>query len=162
MTDPTPAKPDENSPQVRFIRTYLKDASLEAPDSLTFFKTTWQPDINFNLQSQARHVEDSLFEVVLNVTVTAKQDDRTAFLVEAHQAGLFALEHFDDRQTHYMLGAYCPNTLYPFAVETISDMVTRAGFPQVLLTPINFDAIYANQIAESMREREAAEGQGTH
>ena len=156
MADPNPTKANEKAPQVRFIRSYLKDASLEAPNPLTSFKSTWEPDINFNLQSQARHVEGNLFEVVLNITVTAKQDDRTAFLIETHQAGLFALDHFDDRQTHYMLGAYCPNTLYPFAVEAISDLVTKAGFPQVLLTPINFDALYAEQVADTARAREAS------
>lgn len=161
MADPNSASTEDTSPQIQFVRAYLKDASLEVPDPLPFFKSNWEPEINFNLQSKARHVEDNLFEVILSVTVTAKQQDRTAFLIEAQQAGLFALHHFDDRQTHYMLGAYCPNTLYPFAVGAISDMVSKAGFPQVLLAPINFDALYARHVSDTARAQETA-GEGTH
>lgn len=162
MTESTPANDGGKSPQVRFVRAYLKDASLEVPDPLPFFKSQWAPDINLNLQSKARQVEDNLYEVILSVTVTAKQNEQTAFLVETHQAGLFALENFDERQRHYLLGAYCPNTLYPFAVGAVSDMVTKAGFPQVLLTPINFDALYARQMAENARAGSGSAEQNPH
>ncbi len=88
------------------------------------------------------------FEVILGVTVTVSLNDKTAFLAEIKQAGLFSLVGFDDSQTHYILNSYCPNTLFPFARETVSDLVTRGGFPQLLIEPINFDAMYQMQLQQ--------------
>lgn len=143
--NPAPSASGEE-PQFSILRIYLKDASFEIPNAPQIFTADWKPEINLQLNTEVLAIDADTYEVVLNVTVTAKQGDNTGFLVEAQQAGLFSLKGFDDTQKGPMLGAYCPGTLYPFAREVISDLVVKGGFPQVLLAPINFDALYAQNI----------------
>lgn len=134
-------------------RIYLKDASLESPQSPAVFRQQWKPEINVDLGSRGRPMEDANhYEVTLRVTVTARQDDNTVFLVEVEQAGIFAIEGADEATLDRLLGSYCPNTLFPYAREAISDLVTRASFPQFLLNPVNFDVLYEQQ------RRKAASG----
>ncbi len=140
-----PATAEEES-QFSILRIYLKDASFEVPNAPQVFTEDWKPEINLQLNTTVSNVDADVYEVVLSVTVTAQQGDKTGFLAEIQQAGLFALKGFDDSQKGPMLGAYCPNTLYPFAREAVSDLVAKGGFPQLLLAPINFDALYAQNI----------------
>ena len=146
--DNTQAQSNENQPEFAILRVYLKDVSFETPNSPEIFTEDWQPEINLQLSSGVKRVENDLYEVVMSVTVTAKQGDKTGFLAEVEQAGIFTLRGFDEEQLGSMLGAYCPNVLYPFAREAISDLVVKGGFPQVLLAPINFDALYAQRMTE--------------
>jgi preprotein translocase subunit SecB len=107
--------------------------------------------------SKAIGIADNNFDVVLSITVTAKVEKKTAFLVEVHQAGLFAIHGFAQAQLEGILGSYAPNLLFPYAREVISDLVNKGGFPQLLLQPVNFDALYQQHIAE--RQRQAQEKQ---
>ena len=141
---------EQNNPQAAkqfgIQKIYVKDLSFETPNSPGVFTQDWRPEINLELNSQAHKIADGVHEVVLSLTVTAKLGDTTAYLAEVQQAGIFALQGFDDAEVAPMLGAFCPGTLYPYARETVSDLVARGGFPQLVLAPINFDALYAQQI----------------
>ena len=143
MTEENNPAISEEESQFSILRIYLKDASFEVPNAPQVFTEDWKPEINLQLNTTVSNVDADIFEVVLSLTVTAQQGDKTGFLAEIQQAGLFTLKGFDESQKGPMLGAYCPNTLYPFAREAVSDLVAKGGFPQLLLAPINFDALYA-------------------
>ena len=113
--------------------------------------------MNLELNSSVNQLEDDMYEVVLSITVTAKQGDKTSFLVEVQQAGIFALKGFEESRRDATLGAYCPKTLFPFAREAIADLVAKGGFPQLLLAPINFKALYAQKVNEAKKQAVAAE-----
>jgi preprotein translocase subunit SecB len=149
-----------DGPQFGIVRIYLKDVSFETPNSPEAFRQEFKPDIKLQLNTSVNKLEGDLFEVVLNVTVTSKLGDKTGFLVEVQQAGIFELKGYDDAQKGPILGAYCPNTLYPFAREAVSDLVAKGGFPQLLLAPIDFDALYRQKLNQA--ESQAASGQATH
>lgn len=131
-----------NQQQFSIQKIYLKDVSFESPNSPAVFTGEWKPEVNVQLNSEIKGLDNNMHEVILSVTVTAKQQDKTAFLVEVKQAGLFQLSGFEQEQLGGMLGAYCPETLFPYAREAISDLVTKGGFPQLLLSPVNFNALY--------------------
>ncbi len=148
MTEQANPNAAGSGPQFALHRIYLKDASFEIPNSPAVFTQDWKPEVNLQLNSSINPLEGEIYEVVLNVTVTAKQGDQTGFLAEIQQAGIFTVKGFDEQQKGAMLGAFCPNTLFPFAREVISDLVVKGGFPQLLLTPINFDALYAQKLKQ--------------
>lgn len=127
---------------------YLKDVSFESPNSPDIFKTQFQPQIEMNLNIDTKNIEEDVFEVILAVTVSAKVDDKSAFLVELQQAGVFTISGFDDESLGPMLGVYCPNVLFPYARESVANLVTKGGFPQLLLEPVNFEALYAQHLQE--------------
>lgn len=147
--NPQPANAGQSQQQFSIQKVYLKDVSFETPNSPAIFTEETQPEISLQLNSKVKQLEAGLFEVVLQVTVTAQQGDKTGFLVEVQQAGIFIISGFDEAQAKSLLGSYCPNTLLPFAREAISDLVTKGGFPPLLLAPINFDALYEQQLANS-------------
>ena len=150
-----------DGPHFEIVRLYLKDVSFETPNSPEVFRQSFKPDVNLQLSTSVNKLEDDLYEVVLNVTVTSKQGDKTGFLVEVQQAGIFGLKGYDETQIGPVLGAYCPNTLYPFAREAVSDLVVKGGFPQLLLSPINFDALYIQKMTQ-VEAQAAASEQATH
>jgi len=135
-------------------RVYVKDISFEAPHTPQIFLQEWQPEVSIDLNVQHTEIDKNVFEVVLSVTVTAKAKDKVAFLAEIKQAGIFIIAGFPEEQQKPMLGAFCPNILFPYAREVISDIVTRGSFPQLILAPINFDAYYQQQQSQTA----AAEG----
>lgn len=141
--------------QFEIQRLYLKDASFEAPNTPELFLSEWQPEVNIDLNVENKTVEANIFEVVLTVTVTAKAKEKTAFLVEVKQAAIFTIAGFEEAALKHMLGAFCPNILYPYAREAVSDLVNRASLPQLLLAPINFDALYQQQQAEGAKKADA-------
>ena len=143
-------------------RIYVKDVSFEAPDTPEVFTQDWKPEVNLQLNSQGRPVGDKHYEVVLSITVTVKNGDKTAFLVEIQQAGIFQMEGFGQQELGGMLGSFCPNILFPYAREAISDLVTRGGFPQLLLAPVNFDALYAEHLRKQAEQAEQEETATTH
>lgn len=155
---PAPA-PTQTASQPEFAiqRLYVKDLSLETPNTPKIFLETWEPQMHMDLATDASLIlEEGLREVVLTVTVTVKLKEQVAFLVEAKQAGIFTFKNFTDEQTQQMLGSFCPNLLYPYAREVVSDCVMRAGFPQLYLAPVNFDALYEQhkkQAAEKKSEQ---------
>ncbi len=133
-------------------KIYTKDISFETPNSPNVFKQQWQPQINVDLNTNGSTLEEGIYEVVLSLTVTAKLEDKTAFLVEVQQAGIFTIKGMNENDLPVMLGSFCPNILFPYAREAVSDLVTKGGFPQLLLAPVNFDALFA-QHQEKIRQR---------
>ena len=150
-----------DGPHFEIVRIYLKDVSLETPNSPEVFRQDFKPEINLQINTSVNKLQGDLFEVVLNVTVTSKQGDKTGFLVEVQQAGIFQLRGYDEAQKASVLGAYCPNTLYPFAREAVSDLVVKGGFPPLLLSPINFDALYTQKMNQASAQS-ADSQQATH
>jgi len=142
--------------QMNIQRIYVKDMSFESPMTPNIFKeANWSPQVNLNLDTNAVKLDiDDTYEVLLRITVTAKHPEGTAYLIEVSQAGIFVLKNFGDEELKYMMGSYLPNLLFPFARETISDIATRGGFPQLLLAPVNFDAL----LAQSMNNQNADSG----
>lgn len=136
----------ENPQKFAIERLYIKDASYEAPHMPQILNGEWQPVLSVNLQTKTVKLEAPAFEVVLIVTVTAKLGDKVAFLVEAQQAGIFVLEGFEPADLENMLNSFCPNILFPYAREFISDLVVRGGFPALYLAPVNFDALYQQHL----------------
>ncbi len=137
----------ENQQRFEIQRIYTKDLSFESPNSpRVFLEKNWQPEMSIDLNITHNQLDEpNTYEVVLVVTATAKIDDKVAFLAEIKQAGIFAISGFEEEQVNHMLGAFCPNVLFPYAREVVSDIVTRGSFPQLLLAPINFDALYQQQ-----------------
>ena len=144
----TEAKSEPNN-QFNIQKIYTKDISFEAPSSPKIFTEKWEPQNNLDLNTNASPIGENTYEVVLSLTVTAKHGENTAYLCEIHQAGIFSIKDFSDADLHQMLGSFCPNILFPYAREAVSDIVTRGGFPQLLLTPINFDALYEQHMQQS-------------
>ena len=138
--------------QFQVQKIYLKDVSVETPNSPEVFKEEWKPEVNIQLGNTAKKLADNVHEIVLTITVTAKQGETTAYLVEVHQAGIFTAAGFPEQEIGPLVGSYCPSLLFPYAREAISDLVTKAGFPQMLLQPVNFDMIYA-QHQQQMNEK---------
>lgn len=132
--------------QFSIQKIYTKDMSFETPNSPKIFTEKWEPIVDFNLASNVQPLENGLYEVALTVTITVKSEDKTAYLVEVNQAGIFTLIGFSDEELGPMVGSFCPNILFPYAREAVSDLVAKGGFPQLLLAPVNFDALYAQHI----------------
>jgi preprotein translocase subunit SecB len=149
---------DQQTPKSQFTiqKLYIKDISFESPTSPGVFQfKNWEPQIELNLNNASKKVTDELYEVVMSVTATVKNEDKTAFLVEVQQAGLFQLKGFNEQETKYILGAQCMNILFPFAREVVSDLSNRGGFPPLLLNPVSFDALYA----QAMKQQQAEDGE---
>ena len=127
-------------------KVYTKDMSLETPNSPQLFTVEWNPDVNVQLHTDANRLDEQFFEVTLTVTVTTKLEERTAYLVEVQQAGIFQLAGIGDDDLGPVLGSMCPGILFPYAREAVSDLITRAGFQPMLLTPVNFDAMYYQHV----------------
>jgi len=142
---------EQNPREFALQRIYIKDVSFETPNSPTIFTEEWKPESNLNINSNVTKLADDTYEVVLTITVTTKVGDKTAFLVEIQQAGIFAVKGFADAEMGHMMGAYCPNVLFPYAREVVSDLVSKGSFPQLLLTPVNFDALYAQHMQEQQK-----------
>ena len=157
----------EENQQFAIQKIYLKDVSFESPNSPQAFNDgEWKPQINVQINSSHKVIADDTYEVLLNITVTAKHNEKTAFLVEVKQAGIFTLSGFPQENLGGMLGAYCPETLFPYAREAISEFISKGGFPQLLLAPVNFNALYSQQMqqqsaAQSEAKSEAQADQGT-
>ena len=141
------------------IRTiYIKDASFEAPNSPAVFMSgdNQQPQIQMNIAVNSNSLGEDNYEVVLTTTVEAKFGDKTGFLVELHQAGVFTIGGFKPEELGPMLGMYCPNVLFPYAREAVSNLVAKGGFPQLMLSPVNFEALYHQQQEAAQTQQENA------
>ncbi len=143
---------EENTPeekQFAIQKIYTKDISFESPNSPKIYTEKWEPTVDFNLGTNVETLENKLFEVSLSVTVTVKCSDTTAYLVEVTQSGIFSLSNFSEQEMGPMLGSFCPNILFPYAREVVSDLVAKGGFPQLLLAPVNFDALYSQHLQQT-------------
>jgi preprotein translocase subunit SecB len=135
-------------------KIYLKDLSFEAPSTPQIFGDQTQPRVDMNLQQRVANVGENLFEVVLAITVTCKAGDKTAYLCEVQQAGVFGCVGFDAQQLDAVLGTYCPHVLFPYARQVISDLIQNGGFPPLFLQPINFEQVYS----DALRRRQEGAG----
>ena len=141
-----PAQGQSQEQQFSIQKLYLKDVSFESPNApAVFTEGEWQPEVNIQLNSSNQSIGQNNYEVDLKITVTAKQNKKTAFLVELTQAGIFTISGFDQENLKGMLGAFCPETMFPFAREAIAELVSKGGFPPLLLAPVNFNALYMQQ-----------------
>ena len=154
MTEQATATAPEQ--QFAIQRVYCKDVSFETPNSPDIFKGEWKPQIKLELNHKVTRLsEEDHYEMALTVTVTATVGDKTAFLAEVQQAGIFLVKGFEPAQREHMLGAYCPSVLFPYAREAIDNLVTRGSFPAVMLAPVNFDAMFA----QALKNRAEAQAQ---
>ena len=133
-------------------KVYVKDLSLEIPHAPEIFLSGEQPQVDVQLHNETAAISEGLYQVVLTVTVTAKAGDKTMFLVEAAQAGIFQVRNVPESDIEPLLATACPNILFPYARETVSDIVGRAGFPPVYLAPVNFDAIYMQRLQQEQEQ----------
>ena len=149
----------ENAPQEQQFsieKIFVKDISFESPNAPQVFTDKWEPNINFELTTNGRPLGENHFEVILGITVKVICAEKTAYLVELQQAGIFTMQGFNEVDTNAMLGSFCPNILFPYARENIADLSTRGGFPPLHLAPVNFDALYAQHLQQ---QSEAAESE---
>ena len=140
-----PLAEDTQKGQFGIQKIYVKDISFEIPNSPMVFQEEWEPTVNMDIANAATRISEDLFEAVLSITVTVTAAEKTMYLIEAQQAGIFLISGLADDVINKMLATTCPNILFPFAREIIADLVTRGGFPQLLLAPVNFDALYAQK-----------------
>lgn len=145
-------------PEFSVQKLYVNDLSFEAPHLPEIFQEQYAPQINMEMNAKNRAVGQDIYEVVLAITVTSKIGEKTAFLAEVHQAGIFVIKGLDELSMRHALQAFAPNVLFPYAREAISSLVARGGFPPLLLQPVNFDALFAAQI---QREQAAAAAPAT-
>ncbi len=138
-------------------RIYVQNLSFEAPNAPLIFRENWDPKVDIDLHNKSSLLEEGFYEVVLSVTCTVKVGEKVAFLAEVQQAGIFVIRNFPDDQLNHLLGSFCPSIIFPYARESITDMVTRGGFPQLYLSPINFDALYQQKLAEENEHQKAQE-----
>ncbi|MEL7311588.1 MAG: protein-export chaperone SecB [Pseudomonadota bacterium] len=142
--------------EVGLRKIYVKDLSFEAPGAPgVFTRQDFRPATNMNLRTSNTKMDDDLYEAVLTLTLDAKFEGDTAFLVEIQQAGVFHLKGYSDQELNMILGTFCPNTLFPYAREAISGAVQRGGFPELLLQPIDFDALYRRSQMEQAQQQAA-------
>jgi preprotein translocase subunit SecB len=144
-------------PQFAIQKIYVKDVSFEAPNSPQVFTQDWKPELNLQLSNESQRLAENVYGITLSLTVTAKLGEQTAFLVEVHQAGIFSVKGYQEKDLGPLLGSYCPNVLFPFAREVVADLVTKGGFPPLLLAPVNFDALYAQRLQQQRQPAEASE-----
>jgi len=144
------AEKQKTENQITIQKIYLKDFSFESPNTPSVFTSgKWTPNTNLNLRSSHTPCGDDHTEVVLSITVEAKHEDKTLFLVELHQAGLFHISGYDEKEFGVIVGSFCPNILFPYARESISAVISKGGFPEFVLQPINFDSLYAQSQAQA-------------
>jgi len=152
MTENAPLNPSANgaageaAAQLSLQKVYIKDASFEVPGAPQIFQEQGQPQVQLNLSQQVGTLAENVYEVVLTVTVTCKVAEKTAYLAEVQQAGVFGVSGFDMQNRDAVLATYCPNVLFPYARQVVSDLIQNGGFPPFLLQPINFEALYAEQM----------------
>jgi preprotein translocase subunit SecB len=137
--------------RLSITKIYLKDSSFESPQSPAIFRQTdWQPQTNLNLRSTHNAVDGDDHEVVLTITIEAKEEDKTLFLIELQQAGLFEIAGYEGEEMQAIVGSFCPNILFPYARESIAGLIQKGGFPEFVLQPINFDALYLQSKQQQM------------
>ncbi|NNM59227.1 MAG: protein-export chaperone SecB [Legionellales bacterium] len=136
-------------------RIYLKDSSFEAPNAPQVFLEEWKPQIDIEIQNRSQQIGADTHEVVLRIIVTAKLNQKTAFLIDIQQAGIFAIHGATQEQLDPIVGSYCPSILFPYAREAISSLSMHGGFPPVQLAPVNFDAAYQQHKAQQAKQPES-------
>ena len=150
------AQANEQETQFMIQRIYVKDLSYETPNTPAVFQQQWEPELNLELNTSHTQIEQGVYEVVLTVTATVANQKTTAFLVEIKQAGIFTIQGAPTNQLDHLLNSFCPNILFPYAREAITSQIIRGSFPQLVLAPINFDALYMQRLSEQQGQVEEA------
>jgi preprotein translocase subunit SecB len=166
MTDQIDANPESgavteeqnNLPQAAIQKIYVKDVSFEAPSLPEMFSVEYKPQIKMEMNSKSRKIADDNYEVLLTISVKSEIEDKTVFLVEVQQAGIFLVKNVNDEQLQHTLSVMGPETLYPYIRETIASLIGKTGFPPVQLAPINFQALFMQKLQQAQAEAEAAAG----
>ncbi len=158
MSEANEESANQNKPPFTVKKIYLKDCSFEAPNTPKIFSETWSPDVNIQLQNSGSALGENLFEVVLSITITTKLKEKTAYLIEIHQAGIFEASGIDEKLIPKFLGTFCPYTLFPYLRQAVDDLLHKGGFPVFLLSPVDFDSIYEGQI----QQQQAATTEAKH
>lgn len=140
------------NPQFSLQRIYVRDLSFEAPKSPEIFRQNWNPSVQLDLNTRQKALENDFFEVVLTLSVTVKTGEEVAFIAEVQQAGIFLIQGLDAGSMGHTLGAFCPSILFPYARETLDSLVVRGSFPALMLSPVNFDVLYAQELARLQAE----------
>ena len=143
--------------QFALQRVYIKDLSFESPASPKVFQQEWKPKMQVDLRTGSNIISDDNYEVVLTVTVTASLEDEAVFVAEVQQGGLFHIQGMDDEELRSVLAIVCPNTLFPYARETIDSVVIKGTFPSVMLAQVNFEALFTQAMEQAKKQAEAAE-----
>lgn len=162
MAEENQAAEQNAQPVFNIEKLYVKDLSLEIPNAPAVFMQREQPQVGIELGNAANKLDEGIFEVTLTVTVTSKIADKTVFLVEVAQAGIFQIRNLPEENLEIILAVTCPNILFPYAREVVSDLVIRGGFPPVLLNPINFEALFAQQKQQQAQAAAGGEASTTH
>ncbi len=153
---PEQEKAEQKVPEQKQVfqiqKIYTKDISFESPVSPAVFAKEFKPELDVDLNVNSQSLSSGIYQVSIMVTVTTKLDGEVAFLCEVEQAGVFLMEGFEDNQISYLLGVQCPSVLFPYAREAVSDLVIRGGFPQLLLEPVNFEAMYAHHVEKQAEQ----------
>ena len=159
-------KTDGSEKRISISKVYVKDFSFESPQTPGIFTSgaEWKPQTNLNLRSGHTPLDNDLHEVVLTITVEAKESDKTLFLVEIQQSGVFEIAGYDGEEFNAIVGSFCPNILFPYARESVAGIIQKGGFPEFVLQPINFDALYvqSRQQAAAQAAQVEAGGSETH
>ena len=145
------------APSFSIEKLYLKDLSVEVPNAPEIFLERESPQVEIQLQTNGQHLGEGAYEVVLTVTVTARIEDKTVFLVEVGQAGIFRISNVPDENIEPLVAVACPNILFPYAREAVSNLVSKGSFPQLNLAPVNFDALFAQHMAQVQAQQATAE-----
>ncbi len=143
----------EPTQQFAIQKIYVKDLSFESPNAPAVFTADFQPQVNVELNTNGQSIGENVYEVVLSITVTVKQGEDTAYLVEVQQSGIFNIEGMPEDQMAGMLAVFCPSIIFPYAREAITDVVTRGGFPQLLLAPVDFNAMYTQHLEQQQAQQ---------
>ena len=141
----------DEQPVFSIEKIYVKDLSIEVPNAPQIFLERETPGIEVQIQSAANAIGDGMFEVALTITVNAKQEEKAFFLVEVVEAGIFQIRNVPEQDMEPIMAVACPNILFPYARETISDAINRAGFPPVILAPVNFESLYQQRLMEQQQ-----------
>lgn len=149
------ASAETNGPAFTVEKIYVKDVSFEVPGGPAIFNEQAQPQLQMNLNQSVQRLNENAFEVVLGITLTCSANEKTLYVAEVKQAGVFGLVGFDAQTLDAMLGTHCPNVLYPYTRQLISDLIQAGGFPPFYLQPINFDALYAEGLRQRAQQQQS-------
>jgi len=155
------ASTEQQQAQFQLQKLYTKDVSFEIPNAPQVFQEDGQVEIKMNLAQKVETLAENIHEVVLTITVTASLGEKTAYLVEVQQAGIFSIVGLDEQSQHAAINTLCPHTLFPYARRVITDLVAEGGFPPLVLQPINFDQIYAQRLQEAQTQAASAQNMET-
>ena len=162
MNDQAQQAQQAQDAQFMIQRIYVKDLSFETSNTPAVFQQKWEPELSLDLNTDHNKIEDNVYDVALTVTATVKNQGETAFLCEVKQAGIFTIQGAAQEQLDHLLGSFCPNILFPYAREAITAEVIRGSFPQLVLAPINFDALYMQQMEEKKKASQEKSGESAH